>query len=131
MDPESSFELIERAQAGDSSAFNRLLERYRPRLHRWATGRLPRYAREMTLEVRCLPGNASQQSAAQGRKVHDIVAGCVAVPNCKAIGFWGVGDFDAQARWSGTHPNERPPLFDDNYNPKPAYYGMVDALNRR
>jgi RNA polymerase sigma factor (sigma-70 family) len=48
MDPESSFELIQRAQAGDSSALERLLARYRPRIQRWASGRLPRYAREMT-----------------------------------------------------------------------------------
>jgi len=48
MDPESSFELIQRAQTGDSTALERLLERYRPRLQRWASGRLPRYAREMT-----------------------------------------------------------------------------------
>ncbi len=48
MDPESSFELIRRAQTGDSAALERLLERYRPRLRRWASGRLPRYAREMT-----------------------------------------------------------------------------------
>ena len=48
MDPESSFELIQRAQAGDSSALERLLERYRPRLRRWASGRLPRSARDMT-----------------------------------------------------------------------------------
>ncbi len=48
MDLESSFELIERAQAGDSSALERLLARYRPRLQRWASGRLPRYARDMT-----------------------------------------------------------------------------------
>jgi RNA polymerase sigma-70 factor (ECF subfamily) len=47
MDPESSFELITRAQAGDSDALNRLLERYIPRLQRWASGRLPRYARGM------------------------------------------------------------------------------------
>ena len=46
MDPESSFELIERAQAGDRSALDRLLARYRPRLQRWASGRLPRYARD-------------------------------------------------------------------------------------
>ena len=48
MDPESSFELIERLQAGDSSALERLVERYRPRMHRWASGRLPRSARDMT-----------------------------------------------------------------------------------
>jgi RNA polymerase sigma factor (sigma-70 family) len=48
MDPESSFELIQQAQAGDTAALDRLLTRYRPRLQRWASGRLPRYAREMT-----------------------------------------------------------------------------------
>jgi RNA polymerase sigma factor (sigma-70 family) len=48
MDAESSFELIERARSGDTDALGRLLARYRPRLQRWASGRLPRYAREMT-----------------------------------------------------------------------------------
>jgi RNA polymerase sigma factor (sigma-70 family) len=48
VDAESSFDLIQRAQSGDSAALERLLARYRPRLHRWASGRLPRYAREMT-----------------------------------------------------------------------------------
>jgi RNA polymerase sigma factor (sigma-70 family) len=48
MDPESSFELIERAQSGDAAALTRLLERYRPRLRRWASGRLPRYARQIS-----------------------------------------------------------------------------------
>jgi RNA polymerase sigma-70 factor (ECF subfamily) len=47
MDQESSFELIQRAQAGDDHALELLLERYRPRLQRWATGRLPRYARDL------------------------------------------------------------------------------------
>ena len=47
MDLESSFELIQRAQQGDSDALNRLLERYLPRLRRWARGRLPVYARDL------------------------------------------------------------------------------------
>ena len=46
MHPESSVELVQRAQAGDSTALDLLIERYRPRLRRWATGRLPRYARD-------------------------------------------------------------------------------------
>jgi RNA polymerase sigma factor (sigma-70 family) len=47
MDLESSFELIRRAQQGDADALNRLLERYMPRLRRWARGRLPDYARDL------------------------------------------------------------------------------------
>jgi RNA polymerase sigma-70 factor (ECF subfamily) len=47
MDMESSFELIRRAQGGDDDALNSLLERYLPRLRRWASGRLPVYARDL------------------------------------------------------------------------------------
>lgn len=48
MDLESSVELLQRAQAGDREALEELLARYRPRLQRWASGRLPRYARDFT-----------------------------------------------------------------------------------
>lgn len=43
----TTIELLRRAQAGDRAAVDCLLERYRPRLRRWASGRLPRYAREL------------------------------------------------------------------------------------
>lgn len=48
MDSETSFELMQRAKAGDSPSLDRLLSRYRPRLQRWCSGRLPRYARDFT-----------------------------------------------------------------------------------
>jgi RNA polymerase sigma-70 factor (ECF subfamily) len=48
MDLESSFELIQRAKTGDAPALDHLLARYRPRLQRWCSGRLPRYARDFT-----------------------------------------------------------------------------------
>lgn len=48
MDLESSFELIQRAKNGEAPALDALLSRYRPRLNRWCSGRLPRYARDFT-----------------------------------------------------------------------------------
>jgi RNA polymerase sigma-70 factor (ECF subfamily) len=44
----SSTALLRRAQTGDSSAVERLVEKYLPRLRRWASGRLPRWARGTT-----------------------------------------------------------------------------------
>jgi len=44
---ESSFELVRRARSGDRDALNRLCERYLPALSRWASGRLPSWAREL------------------------------------------------------------------------------------
>jgi RNA polymerase sigma factor (sigma-70 family) len=44
---ESSVDLLERARAGDQSALNTLMARHLPRLRRWASGRLPRWARDI------------------------------------------------------------------------------------
>jgi RNA polymerase sigma-70 factor, ECF subfamily len=43
----SSLTLLERARAGDRVALESLIDRYLPRLQRWASGRLPRWARDM------------------------------------------------------------------------------------
>ncbi|MEM6453842.1 MAG: sigma-70 family RNA polymerase sigma factor [Acidobacteriota bacterium] len=43
----TSLVLLRRAQAGDPSALDRLLDRYRQPLVRWARGRLPRGARDL------------------------------------------------------------------------------------
>ena len=45
-DVDSSLALWERARTGDSGALNRLFARYLPRLHRWAHGRVPNWARD-------------------------------------------------------------------------------------
>jgi len=47
-DLESSLELLERARAGDAAALDRLLTRYLRPLRRWAHGRLPRWARDLS-----------------------------------------------------------------------------------
>jgi RNA polymerase sigma factor (sigma-70 family) len=44
---ESSLTLLERARAGDRTAVEALIARYLPRMRRWATGRLPPWARDM------------------------------------------------------------------------------------
>ena len=42
-----SAQLLRRAQQGDEHALDDLLSRYRPRLRQWASGRLPRWARDI------------------------------------------------------------------------------------
>jgi RNA polymerase sigma-70 factor (ECF subfamily) len=45
--PESSFDLLVQAKAGNDDALNRLLGRYIPRLERWVSGRMPHGIRSM------------------------------------------------------------------------------------
>src|SRR5438093_2940160 len=47
LEPESTFSLLERARAGDRRAIELLVARHRAPLQRWASGRLPRWARGM------------------------------------------------------------------------------------
>jgi len=43
----SSIELVQQARAGNREALDRLLARYLPPMRRWASGRLPRWARDL------------------------------------------------------------------------------------
>jgi RNA polymerase sigma factor (sigma-70 family) len=47
-DVESTFSLIDRARAGDSKALDRLFARHLKPLQRWASGRLPKWARDIS-----------------------------------------------------------------------------------
>jgi RNA polymerase sigma-70 factor (ECF subfamily) len=47
-DAESTVRLIERVRAGDHDALERLLARHLVPLRRWASGRLPQWARDLT-----------------------------------------------------------------------------------
>ena len=44
---ESTYELVERAKTGDRDALDRLFARFLPSLRRWASGRLPRWTRDL------------------------------------------------------------------------------------
>ena len=45
--PDSTFDLLERARGGDHDAIERLFARFLPALRRWASGRLPRWSRDL------------------------------------------------------------------------------------
>jgi len=44
---DSTLELVEQAKAGNREALNRLFTRFLPSLRRWASGRLPRWTRDL------------------------------------------------------------------------------------
>jgi RNA polymerase sigma-70 factor (ECF subfamily) len=45
---DKTVDLVERAKRGDAEALNLVFARYLPSLRRWASGRLPRWARDLT-----------------------------------------------------------------------------------
>lgn len=45
--PDPTSDLLDRVRSGDEQALSELLKRHVPRLRRWASGRLPRWARDI------------------------------------------------------------------------------------
>ena len=84
---DSTLSLLTRARAGDDEALNDLFARYVPVLQRWATGRLPQWARDLT-------------------ETHDLVQDVLLRSFKKVEGFEhrGEGAFQAYLR------KHRPPL---------------------
>jgi endo-1,4-beta-xylanase len=85
---------------------------------------------EMDYGIRCIPGSFAQELGAQRAKYYAVARFCMVMRNCTAMSVWGVGDADSWLRWK-RHDYDWPLLFDDHYRPKPAYYGVLDALNGR
>ncbi|WP_406455713.1 endo-1,4-beta-xylanase [Streptomyces sp. NBC_01622] len=79
------------------------------------------------LDVRmALPADATKL-AQQKADFKSVVAACVAVTRCVNVTVWGFTDADSWV--PGTFPGYGAATpYDENYAPKPAYYGVAEAL---
>jgi endo-1,4-beta-xylanase len=80
---------------------------------------------EMDVKVNAVTGTQAARLEAQRTTYHDVVRLCVLEPRCHAVTFWGFTD--AHTWLAG----ESPLLYDTQYEPKPAYFGVLDALAGR
>jgi endo-1,4-beta-xylanase len=63
----------------------------------------------------------------QGDKYQRLMTACLAVKRCKAFILWGFTD--AYYMFPQLYPDQTDAfLFDKNYHPKPAYFGLYQAL---
>ena len=64
---------------------------------------------------------------AQERIAFQLVAGaCAEEPACEAVTTWGFTDADT---WiDAAFGTDQPLEFDDQYQPKPSYYGLIDGF---
>jgi endo-1,4-beta-xylanase len=84
---------------------------------------------EMDVRIRDVPGPLQARLDVQKSVYKSIVEVCVTEPRCHAVTFWGFTD--AYSWIDGQFGPDDPLLFDEQYAPKPAFYGVMDALLRR
>jgi len=84
---------------------------------------------EMDVRVGDIGGATAANLDTQKAVYHATTAACVAEPACHGVTFWGFTD--AHSWIYNQYGPDAPLLFDAQYAPKPAFYGVLDALMRR
>jgi endo-1,4-beta-xylanase len=85
----------------------------------------------MVTEMDVYQGHAgafSDNIGHQKEVFYNVAHACVKDSNCKGFTVWGLSDKGAwQPTWRGI-TDTKPLLFDDNFQKKPAYFGVLQAL---
>lgn len=104
------------------------LDEFRDFLNRARQAGVHAYVTEM--DVYQGSGNSANAMQAQAKIYHDVVSACAEDSNCKGWYTWGTTDaFNFPARRPRDPLTDaKPLLFDENYQKKPAYYSVLDAL---
>ena len=74
-----------------------------------------------------LANRSSCQRALQGETYRDVMAACLAVPACRGVTTWGIGDGFTWIK-NSFGVDGAPLPFDESWQPKPAFFGLRDAL---
>ncbi len=88
---------------------------------------------EIDVPVGAIPGTLEQKLSAQREWTRGVVKACLSMPACTGMTFWGVTDkhsWLASPAWAPRRGNgpHLALVFDENYQPKPAFRGIVDML---
>ena len=80
---------------------------------------------EMDVKINGVAGSQQVRLDSQRTAYHAVVGLCAAEPRCEGVTFWGFTD--AHTWITG----DLPLLYDAQYQAKPAYFGVLDALSGR
>jgi endo-1,4-beta-xylanase len=88
------------------------------------------YITEMDVQTYFNPSPPEERLRLQGERYSAILATCLQAPNCKAFITWGVTDATSWIPSHKGHPDV-PLLFDEAYQPKPAFTAVRETLQQK
>ncbi len=90
------------------------------------------YVMELDVNLYGVSGTPQEKLALQARIYRDVLEACLESGNCESYTMWGFTD---RSSWilRPVYPfggGEAPLIFDENFNPKPAYLAIRDVLSQ-
>jgi endo-1,4-beta-xylanase len=77
------------------------------------------YITEFDVYMVRLPGTQAEKLNIETKIYHDMMEACLESGVCDSFSTWGISEKD---------PNAASLMFDVNFDPKPAYFAVRDAL---
>jgi len=83
---------------------------------------------ELDVSVYPYRGTLQQKVQYQAHVYGEVLRACLSLPQCTSFTMWGFTD---RYSWvpQFTHHLDFPLIFDENYQPKPAYYALIHLLS--
>ncbi len=85
------------------------------------------YVTEFDVNMNGVKGSTEQKDQQEAKIYYDMVRACTESQACHSFAFLGITDKETWYNYVGL-PDAMPLMFDKNYQPKPAYYSVRDAL---
>lgn len=86
------------------------------------------YITEFDVNMADAKGTYAQKAEQQGRVYHDMMRACIESIDCRSFTMLGITDKETWYNYMNLH-EPMPLMFNERYEPKPAYYGLRAALS--
>jgi endo-1,4-beta-xylanase len=86
------------------------------------------YITEFDVDLQRIPGTQAERWAYQAEIYGEMMAACLESGVCDSFATWGIDDPGSWLPNFVGEPNAEALMFDANFEPKPAYFAVRDAL---
>ncbi len=87
------------------------------------------FVTEFDVNMADAKGTYAQKAEQQKTVYHDMMRACIESKGCRSFTMLGITDKETWYNYMNLKEPPMPLMFDERYNPKPAYYGLRDALS--
>jgi len=89
---------------------------------------IPVYITEFDVDLTTIAGSQEERYQKQAQIYKDMIEAALESGVCRGITFWGDSDAHSWLEFALHRPNADATMWDDNYQPKPAYFAVYQAL---